>query len=136
MLYTVTETTDNVGPITCTAVCIPDCTMTWDGPNLLGGTTSVLDLQNINKNQAGDYQCTAINSIGSRTSDIVTVIVNCMYSCIFQLFYKRINFFSEVIYIKLESCIFKLVRLCICIGRYSFLLREQMSLVLIIRERR
>ena len=65
--------------IQCTADCKPDCKMTWNGPNLPAGTTSVLYLQNINRNQAGSYQCTAGNDIGSMMHVIVTIIVNCKY---------------------------------------------------------
>ena len=74
--YTLTET-EHLNQIQCTADCIPVCTMTWSGPNLPAGTTSVLKLQNINRNQAGNYQCTASNDIGSLMSVIVTIIVNC-----------------------------------------------------------
>jgi hypothetical protein len=74
--YTLKET-ENLNQIQCTADCIPVCKMTWSGPNLLAGTTSVLNLQNINRNQAGNYQCTTSNDIGSMMSVIVTIIVNC-----------------------------------------------------------
>lgn len=78
-VYTVQETTDSVGPIYCTADCRPECTITWNGPNISDGTTSVLDLQNINRNQAGDYRCMATNIIGSEMSIIVNIMVNCKY---------------------------------------------------------
>jgi hypothetical protein len=51
--------------------------MTWSGPNLPADNTSVLNLQNINRNQAGDYQCTASNNVSSRTSVVVNVVVQC-----------------------------------------------------------
>ena len=53
--------------------------MAWSGPILPAGTTSVLSLQNINRNQAGNYQCTASNDIGSMMHVTVTIIVNCKY---------------------------------------------------------
>ena len=53
--------------------------MTWSGPNLPAGTTSVLNLQNINRNQTGNYQCTASNDVSSKTSVVVNVIVQCKY---------------------------------------------------------
>jgi hypothetical protein len=65
--------------IQCTADCIPVCTMTWSGPNLPAGTTSVLSLQNMNRNQSGNYQCTASNDVSSNTSDVVNVVVQCKY---------------------------------------------------------
>ena len=71
--------TGNLKQIQCTADCMPVCTMTWSGPNLPAGTTSVLNLQNINRNQAGNYQCTASNDVSSKTSVVVNVVVQCKY---------------------------------------------------------
>jgi hypothetical protein len=76
--YTLNET-ENLNIIQCTADCIPVCTMTWSGPNLPAGTTSVLNLQDINRNQAGNYQCTASNDVSSNTSVVVNVVVQCKY---------------------------------------------------------
>ena len=76
--YTLNET-ESLNEIQCTADCKPVCTMTWSGPNLPAGITSVLNLQNINRNQGGNYQCTAINYFGSKISVNVTIIVNCEY---------------------------------------------------------
>jgi hypothetical protein len=71
--------TENLNQIQCTADCIPVCTITWSGPNLPAGTTSVLSLQNMNRNQSGNYQCTASNDVSSNTSDVVNVVVQCKY---------------------------------------------------------
>ena len=76
--YTLNETA-NLNQIQCTADCIPVCTVTWSGPNLPVGTTSVLNLQNINRNQAGNYQCTASNDVSSNTYVVVNVVVQCKY---------------------------------------------------------
>ena len=76
--YTSKET-ENLNQIQCTADCIPACAMTWSGPNLPAGTTSVLIIQNINRNQAGNYQCTAGNDISSKTSVVLNVVVQCKY---------------------------------------------------------
>lgn len=76
-VYTVQEITDSIGPINCTADCTPECTMTWNGPNIPDGTTSVLNLQNIDRNQAGDYRCMAKNIIGSEMFVIVNIKVMC-----------------------------------------------------------
>ena len=65
--------------IQCTAECIPDCTITWSGPNLPVGTTSVLNLQKITRNQTGNYQCTASNDVSSKPSVVVNVFVQCKY---------------------------------------------------------
>jgi hypothetical protein len=50
--YTLKET-ENLSQIQCTADCIPVCIMTWSGPNLPAGTTSVLSLQNITEIRQG-----------------------------------------------------------------------------------
>ena len=76
--YTLKET-ENLHQIQCTADCIPVCTMAWSGPHLPAGTTSVLNLQNINRNQAGNYHCTATNAISSKTSVVVNAVVHCKY---------------------------------------------------------
>jgi hypothetical protein len=76
--YTLKET-ENLNQIQCTADCIPICTMTWSGLILPAGTTSVLSLQKINKNQAGNHQCTGSNDVSSKTSVVVNVVVQCKY---------------------------------------------------------
>jgi hypothetical protein len=53
--------------------------MAWNGPNLPAGTTSVLSLQNINKNRAGGYQCTASNDVSSKTYVVANAVVQCKY---------------------------------------------------------
>jgi hypothetical protein len=76
--YTLKET-ERLNQIQCTADCIPVCTMTWSGPNLPAGTTYPLNIQNINRNQSGNYQCTASNEVSSKTSVVVNVVVQCKY---------------------------------------------------------
>jgi hypothetical protein len=76
--YTVTET-GSVNQITCTADCNPSCTTTWTGSNLPAGSTSILNLNNFDRSQAGAYNCTAVNEISSLTLIKVNVIVNCKY---------------------------------------------------------
>ena len=63
----------------CTADCNPSCTTTWTGPNLPASSTSILNLQNIDRSQAGVYNCTAVNEISSLTLIKVNVIDNCKY---------------------------------------------------------
>ena len=75
--YTRNETLDGVGPINCTADCKPACISTWNGPNLPPGTISVLSLAKINRNQTGNYQCTASNEVSSLISATLYVVVNC-----------------------------------------------------------
>ena len=76
--YTLKET-ENLNQIQCTADCIPVCTMIWSGPNLPDGSTFVLNLHNINRNQAGKYQCTASNDVSSMTFVVLNVVVQCKY---------------------------------------------------------
>lgn len=56
--------------------------MSWTGPNIRSGALSVLHLQNIDRNQAGSYVCTATNNYGSKTSSTVSVIVECEYQIV------------------------------------------------------
>ncbi|XP_052063078.1 B-cell receptor CD22-like [Mytilus californianus] len=75
-IYTVKETIEGVGPINCTADdCNPDCAMTWSRPTMSDGYISVLNLQKINRTQAGNYSCNASNTAWSKTSVAVNVIV-------------------------------------------------------------
>ena len=74
--YTVTEG-DTMPSINCTASCRPQCTFMWTGPNVPDGTTNVLYLQNINRNQTGTFYCTATNELGSNMSSNVEVDVQC-----------------------------------------------------------
>ena len=64
--YTVTETV-SVNQITCTADCNPSCTTTWIGANPPAGSTSILNLNSIDRSQAGAYNWTAVNEISSLT---------------------------------------------------------------------
>ena len=72
--YTVTED-DTIPSINCNASCRPQCTFMWTGPNVWGGTTNDLYLQNINRNEKGTFNCTATNDVGSKTSSNVEVDV-------------------------------------------------------------
>ncbi|CAC5371803.1 unnamed protein product [Mytilus coruscus] len=85
LTYTVTETIGNVGPITCTVDCNPICLVTWTGPNIQDDAMSVLHLQKIDRNQAGNYLCTASNSYGNRISSTISVIVICEYYLNFNI---------------------------------------------------
>ena len=76
--YTLKET-EHLNQIQCTADCKPNCTMTWSGPNLPDVTTSVLNLHNIKRNQAGNYQCTASSDVSIKTSVVIHVVVQCKY---------------------------------------------------------
>lgn len=78
-IYTVTETNTSVGPITCSADCKPDCSLTWSGPTIPNGTTSVINLKHIAQTQAGNYKCSATNNVGSLTLVKFIVIFHCEY---------------------------------------------------------
>ena len=77
-MYTVTED-DTMPYISCTTACRPQCTFMWTGPNVPDGTTNDLFLQNINRNQAGRFNCTATNEVGNKVSSNVEVDVKCKY---------------------------------------------------------
>ena len=79
-MYTVTEG-DNIPYISCTASCRPQCTFMWTGPNVPGGKTNDLYLQNINRSQKGTFYCTATNGEGSNVSSNVEVDVRCKLLC-------------------------------------------------------
>jgi hypothetical protein len=51
----------------------------WTGPNVPGGTTNNLYLQNINRNQKGTFNCNATNDVASNVSSTVEVDVRCKY---------------------------------------------------------
>ena len=53
----------------------------WTGPNVPGGTTNDLYLQNINRNQKGTFTCTATNAVRSNVSSNVEVDVRCKLLC-------------------------------------------------------
>ena len=93
--YTRNETLDSLGPINCTANCKPACTSTGNGPNLPPGTTSVLSLVNINRNQAGNYQCTASNYVSSSISATIYVVVNCKYEWMNCILINQIHIVTE-----------------------------------------
>ena len=93
--YIVTEG-DTLPSISCIASCRPQCTFMWTGPNVPGGTTNDLYLQNINRNQKGTFNCTATNGVGSEMSSNLEVDVRCklilylsVFFCIFE--YKLIQ---------------------------------------------
>ena len=75
-MYIVTEG-DTIPSISCNASCRPQCTFMWTGPNVPGGTTNDLYLENITRNQTGTFYCNATNEVGSKVSSTVKVDVRC-----------------------------------------------------------
>lgn len=73
--YTITYG-ESKTPITCKADCRPLCKHTWSGPDVPYDTVNVLSLQNIQKNQSGNFICNASNEIGYIQSSI-SVNVQC-----------------------------------------------------------
>jgi hypothetical protein len=100
--YTFTET-GSVNQITCTADCNPSCTTTWTGPNLPAGSTSIMNLQNIDRSQAGVYNCTAVNEISSLTLIKVNVIVNCKYEM--SMVYSMSLFILHLFYVTSQTAL-------------------------------
>ncbi|CAG2195605.1 unnamed protein product [Mytilus edulis] len=75
--YNVTETSGSIPAITCKADdCKPDCKVTWSGPNIDVATESVLNLQSINRNQAGLYICNASNVAWVKRLPPLTLLLN------------------------------------------------------------
>lgn len=77
--YTFDENSD-VPDITCTADCQPYCTLMWIKQTGQVISTEILKLKEIQRNQAGTYQCNASNDFGNMVSTDVTIIVRCTYS--------------------------------------------------------
>ena len=72
--------------LTCNASGLPEPNITWtkEEPGNLGNYTvvkqgKVLTITNINRNDAGDYTCTAYNGFGKPQNQTVYVNVNCEY---------------------------------------------------------
>ncbi|VDH94468.1 Hypothetical predicted protein [Mytilus galloprovincialis] len=93
--YEFNEDSD-VPNVTCTADCQPDCTFTWITPNDEVLSTEILSLTEIQRNQAGIYQCNASNVVVNMVSNDVTISVRCTYSyqCVI-INYKQQEFKTE-----------------------------------------
>ena len=64
----------------CSADCSPACSYTWYlGNDAVNSTGGVLSLVAVGPEDAGTYRCTAQNSIGLASSDIVTVVVQSQF---------------------------------------------------------
>ncbi|XP_052062010.1 nephrin-like [Mytilus californianus] len=72
--YTLNEDS-HVPDITCTADCQPDCNLMWIRPNGQVDSNNILSLKEIQKNQAGTYQCNASNVVSNMVSADVTISV-------------------------------------------------------------
>ena len=65
--------------ITCQAsTCWPVCSFNWTGPNF-SSASSALMITNIDKSNSGQYMCNATNVIGTTSSDVVNVAVQCKF---------------------------------------------------------
>lgn len=74
--HNIVNETGSLAPINCSAYCNPDCSYTWTGPGLSTITGATLHITGIKKEQAGNYLCTASNSLGNITSENVVIEVN------------------------------------------------------------
>ncbi|XP_063442590.1 carcinoembryonic antigen-related cell adhesion molecule 20-like [Mytilus trossulus] len=63
------------GAITCSAVCWPNCTFRWIGPNHFNENGPELTLKVIPKSGSGTYWCQAKNVIGTQNSKNITLTV-------------------------------------------------------------
>ncbi|KAK7106149.1 hypothetical protein V1264_017439 [Littorina saxatilis] len=60
----------------CSADCSPDCSYTWFlGNEVIDSKDGVLSLVAVGPENAGTYRCSAENSIGLSSSEVVTVVV-------------------------------------------------------------
>ena len=67
--------------LTCNASGLPKPTINWtkEKPGNLVKQGKVLTIKNINRNDAGDYTCTADNGFGKPENQTVYVNVTCEY---------------------------------------------------------
>ncbi|CAC5385439.1 unnamed protein product [Mytilus coruscus] len=64
-----------VGNISCTALCWPECSFKWTGPNNFINNGDELRLSNIQKSSSGEYQCQATNVVGTNYSNFINIRV-------------------------------------------------------------
>lgn len=75
---------DQLGPINCTADCVPACSYLWTGPGKNEHKIG-LKIENISRDQNGTFTCTAKNGYGEKTVDI-NIVVQCKYTNIIAEF--------------------------------------------------
>ena len=77
---------------------LPNITITGPSNVTVQHRMGKATLTNVNRNQAGSYQCTASNGISSPVSATTNLVVNCMYlSCYtvtFVFLFREITGFS------------------------------------------
>ncbi|VDI07669.1 Hypothetical predicted protein, partial [Mytilus galloprovincialis] len=73
-VFTATEnaTLEN---ITCTALCWPECSFQWTGPNSFIYNGDILRLSNIQQSSSGLYRCRATNVVGTNYSNFFDIRV-------------------------------------------------------------
>ncbi|XP_052803463.1 hemicentin-1-like [Mya arenaria] len=78
--YTRTEG-DIQEDITCSTVCHPECAYTWSkvGTSGVVRNNSILNLDQLTRQEAGSYICSATNPISSATRNGSTVVVEVIY---------------------------------------------------------
>lgn len=79
--YTIEEHS-NLSEVTCSAKCVPACSLSWigpDGQNVSSGE-EVLSLLNISRKQSGNYTCSAVNTVTLQTKNATfNIDVTCKY---------------------------------------------------------
>ncbi|XP_052062630.1 carcinoembryonic antigen-related cell adhesion molecule 5-like isoform X3 [Mytilus californianus] len=73
-VFRVTENA-TVHNFTCTALCWPECSFKWTGPNNFINNDDKLRLSNIKKSSSGKYQCQATNVVGTNYSNFMEIKV-------------------------------------------------------------
>ena len=69
----------SVGPIVCSAQCIPPCQFHWIKPNGTVVDGSNLSISSLSKNDQGSFTCHTGNGYGNNATKNLTLTVNCKY---------------------------------------------------------
>ena len=96
--HTISER-DNV-TLSCNATGSPEPTMSWTRNGFPVNTSNnssisfsedkkLLTITNVNRTDSGEYRCVANNSIGSDTSNVATLDVQCKYSIFLETFLEK-----------------------------------------------
>lgn len=68
---------DEIGPVHCSADCVPSCTYIWTGTGM-NENIPILQIVNISRTQNGTYTCIAKNGYGEHLK-ILNIVVQCKY---------------------------------------------------------
>ena len=81
------------GNLSCSVISNPAANFKWNkNMNETYGEGYIIVFNNIKREDAGLYVCTAINMVGNRSSTASRIVVRCKYSMFIRLNVKVINF--------------------------------------------